>query len=47
MVMLTSPSGFGGVVLRGVDIMIAEHLPRGNAFQSGSFAMGCRMSISR
>ena len=47
MVMLTSLSSFGGVVLRGLDIMIAECLPRGNAFQSGSFAMGCGMLISR
>ena len=27
--------------------MVAEHLPRGDAFWSGSFAMGCGMSISR
>ena len=30
MVMLTSLSGFGGVVLRGLDMMIVEHLPRGD-----------------
>ena len=47
MVMLTSLSSFRGVVLRGLHIMIAEHLPRDDAFQSGSFAMGCGMSISR
>ena len=42
MVILTSLSGFGGM-----DTMIVEHLPRGNAFQSGSFTMGCGMLISR
>ena len=42
MVILTSLSSFGGV-----DMMIVEHPPRGDAFQSGSFAMGCGMSISR
>ena len=47
MVRLTSLSSFGGVVLKGLDMMIVEHLPRGNAFWSGSFAMGCVMSISR
>ena len=47
MVMLTSLSSFSGVVLRGLDMMIVEHPPRGNAFQSGSFTMGCGMSISR
>ena len=47
MVMLTSLSSFGGVVVRGLDMMIAECPPRGNAIQSGSFAMGSRMLISR
>ena len=47
MVMLTSLSNFGGVVLRGLVIMIVEHLPMGDAFQSSSSAMGCRMSVSR
>ena len=47
MVMLTSLSGFGGVVLSGLAITIEEHLPRGNAFWSDSSAMGCGMSTSR
>ena len=47
MVMLTSLSSFGGVVLKGLDMMIVEHLPRGDAFWSSSFAMGCGMLISR
>ena len=47
MVMLTSLSSFGGVVLRGLAIRIEEHLPRGNAFWSGASARGCRMSTSR
>ena len=47
MVMLTSLSTFGGVVLRGLAIRIAEHLPGCNAFWSGSSAMGCRMSTFR
>ena len=42
LVMLTSLSSFGGV-----DMMIVECLPRGNAFQSSSFTKGCGMSISR
>ena len=46
-VMLTSLSSFGGVVLRGMDMMIVEHLPGDDAFWSGFFAMGCGMSISR
>ena len=28
-------------------MMIVEHLPMGDAFWSGSFAMGCGMLISR
>ena len=47
MVMLTSLSSFGGVFLKELDMMIVEHLPRGDAFWSGSFDMGCGMSISR
>ena len=47
MVMLTSLSDLGGEVLRGLDIMIAECLPRDDAFQSGSFTIGCGMLISR
>ena len=47
MVMLNSLSSFGGVLLRGLDIMIAKGLARGNVFWSGSLAMGCRMSNSR
>ena len=34
MVILTSLSSFGGVVLRGLAIMTAEHFPGGDAFQS-------------
>ena len=47
MVMLTSLSSFGGMVLKGLDMTIVEHPPRGNAFWSGSFTKGCGMSISR
>ena len=47
MVMLTSLSGFGGVVLKRLDMMTVEHPPRGNAFWSGSFTKGCGMLISR
>ena len=47
MVMLTCLSDFGGVVLRGLVIIIVEHLPIGNAFWCGSSALDCRMSISR
>ena len=47
MVMLTSLSGFGGMVLRGLVIIMVEHLPIGDAFWSGSSAMGYKMSISR
>ena len=47
MVMLTSLSDLGGVVLRGLVIMIAEHPPMGDAFQSSSSVMGGGMSISR
>ena len=47
MVMLTSPSDFGGVVLWGQAIMMVEHLPMGDAFQSSSSAMDCGMSFSR
>ena len=32
MVMLTSLSGLGGVVLRGLTIVMGEDLPKGNAF---------------
>ena len=28
-------------------MMVVEHPPRGSVFMSGSFAMGCRMLISR
>ena len=47
MVMLTSLSSFGGVVLRGLAIRMGEHLPRGNTFWSSSSTMGCRMSTSK
>ena len=47
MVMLTSLSSFGGVVLRGLAIRIEECQSRGNAFWSGSSTIGCRMLSSR
>ena len=47
MVMLTSLSGFGGVALTGLAIRMEEHLPGGDAFQSDSSAIDCRMSTFR
>ena len=47
MVMLTSPSDFGGVVLWQLAIMMVEHSLIGSAFWSGSSARDCPMSISR
>ena len=47
MVMLTSLSSFGGVVLGGLAIRMEEHPPRGDAFWFGSFTMGCRMLTSK
>ena len=47
MVMLTSPSNFGRVVLWGLAIMMVECLPIGGTFWSGSSARFCGMSISR
>ena len=47
MVMLPSPSNFGGVDLCGLAIMVVETLPIGGTFQSGSSAGDGRMSISR
>ena len=46
MAMLTSPSNLEGGLM-GLAIMMVECLPIGGAFQSGSFARDCGMSISR
>ena len=46
-VMLPSPSDFGGVDLWGLAIMMVETLPRGSIFWSGSSTGDGRMSISK
>ena len=47
LVMLPSPSDFGGVDLQGLDIMMVETSPRGSTFWSGSSTVGGGMSICR
>ena len=47
MVMLDSPSDFGGVVLWWLAIMMVENLPIGSAFLSSYPTRYCGMSISR
>ena len=47
MVMLPSPSNFGGVDLSGLAITMVETLPRDGTFQSSSSAGDAGISISR
>ena len=47
LVMLPSPSNFGGVDLWGLAITMLETSPRGSTFWSGSCTGGGGMSISR
>ena len=47
MVMLPSPSNFGGLDLCGLAITMVETLPRGSTFQSSSSAGDGGISVSR